>query len=356
MLSIGAQRLFNQQIEHPRLQHPVEILSWLGAIQGQDYSGAKWSLGLRSAGATDVEIEQAVADAVIVRTWLMRGTLHLVAGADVRWMTELVAPRMIANNARRYRQLELDEATLVRSEDILVKALESGKRLARKALFDIMEQNGISAKGQRGVFMLQRASLDGLIIQGVMESNNATFLRLDEAAPEAKTIPRDEALAELARRYFTSRGPATLQDFAWWSGLAMADARAGLEAAKTALIEETIDGERYWLAATTGLKAKSSPTAYAPPGFDEYLLGYKNRNAVLDPQFAQNVCPGGNGIFYPTIVIDGRMVGVWKRTFKKGKIIVNIAPFTSLSPAEETAFATAIARYGEFMQMPVEII
>jgi hypothetical protein len=355
MPTIAAQRLFNQQIEHPRLQHPVEILSWLGAIQGQDYSGAKWSLGLRSAGATDVDIEQAIADTLIVRTWLMRGTLHLVAGADVRWMTELVAPRMIANNARRYRQLELDEPTLMRSDDLLVKALEGGKRLARKALFDILEQNGISTKGQRGVFMLQRASLDGLIFQGVMERNNATFLRVDEAAPDSRTMPRDEALAELARRYFTSRGPATLQDFAWWSGLAMADVREGLESAKTELIEETIDGERYWLAATTRLKAEPSPTAYAPPGFDEYLLGYKDRNAVLEPQYAQHVCPGKNGVFFPTIVIDGRVVGVWKRNFKKGKIIVNIAPFTSLSSAEESAFATTITRYGEFMKTPVTI-
>ncbi|MCI0708879.1 MAG: winged helix DNA-binding domain-containing protein [Chloroflexi bacterium] len=355
MQNIATQRLQNQQIEYPRLKNPAEILSWMGAIQGQDYPGAKWSIGLRLPGSTDAQIEQAVADKQIARTWLMRGTLHLVASADISWMVELLAPRIIAISQPRYRELELDEQTFLQSNDVLVKALEGGQQRSRKDLFVVLEQHGISTKGQRGVHILHRASLDGLIFQGGMQSNNNPyFMRFDEALPDVKSMPRDAALAELARRYFTSRGPATLQDFLWWSGLLVGDARAGLEAVKSDLLEETIAGISYWRSANAMVaQSPGSPCVYIPPGFDEYLLGYKDRDAVLGPQHALKVCPGKNGIFFPTIVIDGRVVGVWKRTIKKDKVVIDPQPFTSLTEVEETAFIAAAQRFGEYLELPV---
>jgi hypothetical protein len=356
MPNIATQRLQNQQIEYPHMKNPVEVLSWLGAIQGQDYSGAKWSLGLRVPGSTDAEIETLIAEKQIVRAWLMRGTLFLVAGADLRWMLELIAPRTIANGMRRKRELGLDEETLSRSNNILIKALEGHKQLTRRQLLGILEEHGISNEGQRGIHLLQHAAQHGLIFQTTVYNNNPLFMLLDEGLPDAKTMSRPDALAELARRYFTSRGPATLQDFAWWAGMTMTDAREGLEAVKHLLVEEKVDEVSYWLPVNASYKdAPDSPCVYMPPGFDEYLLGYKERSAVLAAQHAEKVCPGKNGVFFPTIVCDGQMIGTWKRTFAKGKVVITISPFESITNAEKEAFIAATARFGEYHDLPVEV-
>jgi hypothetical protein len=282
----------------------------------------------------------------------MRGTLHFVAAADSRWLVELIAPRIRAGNARRYKQLELDDKTLVRSSDVIEQALQDtgSKSLARKELFAILEQNGISTQGQRGVYMLQRASLDKLICQGVMQGRESTFL----IPPEARTMTHDEAAAELARRYFASRVPATLKDFTWWSGLAAADARAGFEAVKSALVEEKINGQTYWRSPSSLTAKVSRSSIYLLPGFDEYLLGYTDRGDVLDPQHAKKVLPGG-GIFSPTIVMDGQVVGTWKRVIKKGTVVITPLPFRPMTAAERESLASAVEIYGEFLGTPAVV-
>lgn len=354
MLNIVVQRLHGQQIEHPRFKTPRETVEWLGAMQAQDYAGAKWSVGLRLPGSAESDVEQAIADKTIIRTWVVRGTLHFVAAADVRWMVALVAPRVIASNARRYRELELDARTLARSNAALAKALQGGKQLTRTALFAILEQQGISTQGQRGVFMLQRASLDGLICQGVMRSNDPTFMPLDDAFPKSKTLERDEALAELAKRYWASRGPATLQDFVWWSGLLMTDARAGLEAVKAQFVQETLDGKTYWRSRVKPTTKKTAPIAYLLPGFDEYLLGYKDRTASLDEPRYKRLTPP-NGMLPSTIVINGRVVGTWKRTFEKGAVVIVANPFSPFTAVDRRAIAVAAQRYSEFLGMPYRL-
>jgi hypothetical protein len=354
-LDIARQRLQNQHIARPTFEKPSDVVAWMGAMQAQDYTGAKRSIGLRLCKATDADIEQAIADKTIVRTWPMRGTLHFVAAADVRWMLALLAPGIIAGNARRYRELELDEDTLAHSNTLLVSALQRGKQLKRTELLALLEQNGISTRGQRAPYLLQRACLHSLICQGVTERNNPAYMAIDDSLPKSRTMGRDEALAELAKRYFTSHGPAALRDFAAWSGLSAADACAGLEAVQAQLVHETIDGQTYWLPQSTPAVNHSSPTLYLLPGFDEYLLGYRDRSAVLDSQHANKVVPGGNGMFMPTIVIDGRVAGIWKRTFKKGAIIVTADPFTAFTAAESQAFAAAAHCYGEYLRMPVTL-
>jgi hypothetical protein len=347
-LNIAVRRLHSQQLERPQLKKPGEVVAWLVAAQAQDYAGAKWSIGLRLPGSTDASIEQAIANKTIVRTWALRGTLHFVAAADIRWLLALVAPRVIAGNARRYRELELDEQMLARSNAVLSRALRTGKPLTRTALFVVLQQNGISTQGQRGVYMLQRASLDGLICQGVMRGKDPTFMPLDASFPKIKKMRRDEALAELARRYFTSRGPATLQDFVWWSGLSTAEASAGLEAVKSRLAHESFDGRTYWLSRSRPAIHDRSPTTYLLPGFDEYLLSYKDRSASLDvPRYNRLTPP--NGMLPSTIVIDGRVVSTWKRTLKKDSVVIAAHPFAALTAAEGRAFAVAAHRYGEFL-------
>lgn len=355
---IADQRLASQGISRRRFAFPVDAVRGLVAIQGQDYPGAKWSIGLRVPGSTDDQIEQAVADQQIIRTWLMRGTLHLAAPQDVPWLLDLLAPRQIEGYARRYKELELDEVTLHRSSALFVKALEKEPMLTRSDLRAVLEENGISGEGQRTPHMLHHASMRQLIWQGGMIGNDATF-RLFNPPPDSITRTRDEALAELALRYFTSRGPATLADYIGWSGLTAGDARAGLQAVESQLEQDSIDGQTYYFASvsdTSDVQPDPSPTAYALPGFDEYILGYKNRDTVLDPQFAERICPGKNGIFYPTIVIDGRVVGTWKRTIKKKNILVEVSPFATLTDSDMQAFAVAVQRYGDYHGKPVELI
>jgi hypothetical protein len=353
-LNIAALRLANQRISQSDCKTPQEVVEWLGALQGQDYLGAKWSIGLRLPGSTEDQIEQAIADKRIIRTWMMRGTLHLVSIADVQWILNLLAPRQIAGSARRYQQLELGDDTLTRSSDLFVKALETHGTLTRSELRTMLEENGISGAGQRTVHMLHHASLNRLIYQGVVQSNEPTFMLFEVPATVA-TFTAEEALVELARRYFISRGPSTLQDYVAWSSLTVKDARAGLEAIKSELEEATIDGQTYYFRAADNVKSKPepSPTSYALPGFDEYLLGYRDRSTVLDPEHIERVVPGKNGIFFPTIVIDGRIVGTWKRSFKKGTVVIMTSPFTSLSKVERSAFEAAAQKYGDYLGMPV---
>ena len=351
--SIGLRRLYQQRItqrsSHPAFKNAGEVATWFGAMQGQDYAGTKWAFGLRLPGSTDADIERAIANRVIMRTWAMRGTLHYVAAADIHWLIGLIAPRQIAGNAPRYKQLELDEPTLKRSTALIAKAVQGSKPLTREELFTMLGANGISTAGQRGYHMLQRAGLERLIYQGEMRRNVATFLALDEG----KALPKDEALAELARRYFTSRGPATLADFTHWSGLLISEARAGLASIKSELVEETIDGQSYFLSPEKPKQPEHS--LYLLPGFDEYVLGYKDRSAVLDPQFANAICPGGNGVFMSTIVSEGRIIGTWKRTLKKKTVEIALEPFRPLSSAEIDELSEAAARFGAFLGLTAVI-
>lgn len=352
ILDIAYNRLYNQHIATRTLEHPAQVVGWLGAVQAQDYLGALWAVGLRTRNANEENVKRAIADKTIVRTWPIRGTLHFVAAADVRWMLDLLTPRIIAGRERLYMQLELDDRIFARIKELFVSALQGGKQLPRDAMYGLLEAAHISTTGGRGLHILSRLAQEGIICFGTREGKQQTFALLDEWAPKAKKLARDEALAELAKRYFTSHGPATLQDFVWWSGLRAADARAGLEMAKPHLVKELSDGQTYWLASSMPTAKDASPTAYLLPAFDEYTVAYKDRSAVLNPMCAKQVITG-NGIFYPTIVVDGQIVGTWKRTLKKGTVVITPSPFTRLNEAETRAFAEAASRYGKFLDQSV---
>lgn len=350
--NIAHERLHNQHISRQKFARPDEIVGWLGALQGQDYAGALWSIGLRLRNRTEADIEadieQAIAEKRILRTWALRGTLHFVAADDLHWLLALVAPRIRAGNARRYKQLGLDESIFPRSNDGIANTLQGGKQLTREPLFAALEAIGISTEGQRGVYMLQRAAIDGLICLAGMQGNKPTFM----IAPEGETLPHDQARAELARRYFASHGPATLKDFIWWSGLSAADARAGLEVVKAGLVETKIGSKIFWRAETS--ETTNNNAAYLLPGFDEFVLGYTDRAEILDPQHTKKVQPGG-GMLASTIVIDGRIVGIWKRTLKKERVVIAIAPFRPMAAVERDAVVAAAERYGKFLGMSAEL-
>jgi len=352
-MDIICQRLQNQHIAGTGFEKPGEAVKWLGAVQAQDYLGSLWAIGLRMQSATEHSVEQAAADRTIIRTWPMRGTLHWVSAADVRWMLELLTPRVVASNARRLqRQFGLDEAVFVGSRKVLERALQGGQQLSRTQVYRALEAANISTAGGRGLQIVWRLAQEGVICFGAREGKQPTFVLLDEWAPHAKSMEHDQALAELTRRYFTSHGPATVQDFAWWSGLAASDAQAGLEMVKSHLVQEVMGSQAYWFSSSTSTAQEASPTVHLLPAYDEYTVAYKDRSAVLDPTFAKRA-DSGHGIS-PTMVLDGQVVGTWKRTLNKGSVVIIPNPFTRLTKAQDHAFAVAARQYGVFLGLPAE--
>jgi hypothetical protein len=261
---IAHQRLQNQHIVGAPFARSEEVVAWMGAVQAQEYPGAKWALGLRMQGVKDTEIEQAFAEGKILRTHVMRPTWHFVAPADIRWMLELTAPRVHLANAYYYRMLELDDALFSRSKDAIANALRDGQQLTRAELAAVLAEAGIVAEGMRLGYIVHYAELEGIVCSGARRGKQFTYALLDLRAPQAKTLPRDEALAELTKRYFTSHGPAMIQDFVWWSGLTVADAKAGLEMAGSSLVKEVVDGRSYWRPASMPAVVPSalSPSLY----------------------------------------------------------------------------------------------
>ena len=351
-LDIARLRLHNQSIAQPAFEKPGDVVAWLGAIQAQDYLGALWAVGLRMSHAVEKDIEQALADRTIIRTWPMRGTLHFVAPADARWMLKLLTPRVVSANERRRQQFDLDDATFARSKDVFLGALQGGRQLSRDGMYQALEDAHIPTANQRGLHILGWLAQAGVICFGPRQGKQQTFVLLDEWVPAARTLERDEALAELARRYFTSHGPATVQDFVWWSGLRTADAKAGLDMASSHLAHETVGNQTYWLPQTIRTAKEAAPTVYLLPNYDEYLVGYKNRDDVFDPAHAKLVNTG-TGVFTSAIVLDGQVVGTWKRMLNKGSVVITPSLFTSLTKAKYQAFVAAANRYAAFLGLPV---
>ena len=343
--TIAMARLHNQQLTNKIFKEPAELISHMGAIQGQDYPGAKWAVGLRLPGVHDAQVEKAFTDKTIFRTWLMRGTLHFVAAKDIRWMLELLAPRIITSNMRRYWELELDEKTLKHSNNVLKGALEGGRELNRKELLAILQKRRISTEGQRAAYMLQRASLDGFICQCGVENNNPIYMSMD-SVPKTR-VKREEALAVLTRCYFKSRGPATIGDFMWWSGLLAADARAGVESVASEFTPERIGDVIYW---HSGSKPEmpDMPVAHLLPTYDEYLFAYRDRSASVNFKKTIN---GLKNRYRPTIALNGQIIGTWKRTFKNSTIIMEYNPFKNINNEENQALSQAELSYREFMSM-----
>jgi hypothetical protein len=353
-MNIALQRLHNQHVSRQSFKKPAEVVGWLGAVQAQDYLGSLWAVGLRLPQATEAELEQAIADRTIIRTWPMRSTLHLVAAGDVRWMLPLLTPRIIAGSAGRYRQLELDEVVFARCQEHFQQALEGGKQLTRPELYQVLAQAQIPTANSRGLHILGHLAQKGLICFGPRRGKQPTFTLLEEWVPPGQAWDREEALAELARRYFTSHGPATGHDFAWWSGLKLADARLGIDLAAGSLAKEVMGGQTYWFASSMPAAPGTPPKAFLLPAFDEYTVAYKDRSAILDPRFAKRLNAGG-GILNPVMVADGQVAGIWKRKLTPRAVTLSFYPFKALAANQVEAFSAAARHYGEFLNLPVEL-
>lgn len=351
---IAHHRLQQQGLSQPEFKRPEEVVSWLGAVQAQDYGAAKWGIGLRTQGLTDTDLDNAFDKGLILRTHMMRPTWHFVTPADIRWMQALTAARVNAANAYYYRRLELDEAVFARSNAILASALQGGHYLTRDELGTLLREAGIDTQDRmRLTFLVLRSELDAVICSGPRRGKKFTYALLEERAPQAKILDYEKALAELTRRYFNGHGPATVRDFVWWSGLTVADAEAALEIVGPHLEHLVIDGQTYWFSNSMPVDEDPAHSVYLLPNYDEYIIGYTDRSAAFNVRDTRMENPRDNIVFNHTILIDGRVAGTWKRSFMKGQVLLEARPFASLSAAEQAALARAVRRYGEFHDMPV---
>ncbi len=354
-LDLTARRLFNQQLSAPRLTDPAAVVGWMGAVQAQDYGMATWAVGLRLKGATEASVQQALDAGAILRTHVLRPTWHFVTPADIRWLLELTAPRVRQQVAYYDRQREVDDALLSRAFPVIERALADDHQLTRPELGAALQAEQIDTSDtQRLGHFLMHAELAGLICSGARRGKQPTYALLAERAPDAKPLPRDEALAELTRRYFSGHAPATLKDFAWWSGLTVADCKQGLEMVAGELENAEIGGESYWFAETAS-SAPAKPVAYLLPNYDEYVVGYTDRSTIYDPVHDQQLDARGNFLFNHTIVLDGQVVGIWRRTLKKAVVMVELQPFVALSAGQEEAIRAAAQRFADFLGLSLTL-
>jgi hypothetical protein len=360
---IAARRLAAQQIAHPRFTRLAELVAFMGAIQAQEPAAARWAVGLRLAGRRGVaagvaEIDRALAEGTVLRTHVMRWTWQLIAPADLGWMLSLVTERLMARAARRHRELGLDAAAFRRSHTAFARALGGGVHRTRAELGAALRAAGVAPDGARLSHLLGHAELSGLLCSGAPRGKQATYALVDERAPR-RGAPRTraEAVAALARRYFGSRGPATAADFAWWSGLAPAEARAGLEAVCAELASESAGGVVYWCSPHAArLSEAELARAHLLPAFDEYLIAYKDRGAVLATEHVRRLNAGG-GLLAPCIVVGGRVVGVWRRTFeRRGTVTIALTPFAPLATRARADVAEAAERYAAFLGLGPAIV
>lgn len=338
-------RLHLQQLARPNFESAADVVSWLGAVQGQDYFGALWSIGQRMKKSVESNIEQAIIDRKIVRTWPMRGTLHFVAPKDVRWMLRYLTPRVIARTAGIYKKAGLEKKDFIKSAKVLEKVLRGGKQLTRDEMYEALERAKIQTDNMRGLHILGHVAMEGLICFGARKGKQQTFTLLDEWLPAIKMITKEEALGELALRYFKSHGPATIEDFMWWAGLTKADATLGLNAVKSNFISETVDQKNYWRQSSQSLPKITQSSAYLLPTYDEYGIGYKDRSAIIDDSTYKKI----GGLYTSAIIVSGKVAGVWRRTIKKDAVFIETKLFNPISFQQQQAISKAANKYSRFV-------
>lgn len=347
-------RMHNLLLWGERATDPVRVVEKLTAMQAQEYTPAKWSVAQRCAGVNDEEIERLFAAGEILRVHVLRPTWHFVSARDIAWLLALSGPRVHVANGHMYRRLGIDEDFAARCIRLLRDALRGGEQLTRAEVRDWFARNGVEASGMRLAHILMWAELEGVICSGARRGKQHTYALLQERAPNAETKAPDDALAELTRRYFTTRGPATLRDFSKWSGLTMAQARAGLAMIESELEPVESDGVVYWTSPDAVPDAPSDPPIDLVQGFDEIVSSYgETRSAVL----GDVPLPGtGSDVPLPhTILASGKVVGHWKETVRRREVVVNTHLYRPLTPEEREALEAAVCRLGDFFGLPARL-
>lgn len=343
-------RLINHGLVNSSNTSCQEVVQKSGVIQSQDFSASKLAIGQRLPNSSESDIISSINDGSIIRTSALRGTLHLVSSKDIKWILDLAGPAVITRMQKQYHSVGLDEKSFSKAFKIFSKELD-GKYLTRQELYALLIKNGLSPEENRGVYLINRASLQKKICQGPIKGNEITFTLLDSWAPKAQILEKKDALHELAKRYFQSHGPATFADFVNWSGLSNADAKNAFETIQSSMTKEILNQLEYWYF-DNRKKSPVTNKVFLLPAFDEYILGYKNRELFLDTEYNRKVITV-NGLFYPTVIVNGKVVGIWKRIFSKGNVILDIQLFDSLSKIKHSAIKEELKNLESFLEMPV---
>jgi hypothetical protein len=350
---ISQQRLINQKICNPDLKTAREIASRLGALQAQDYIMSKWALGLRTYNSTEESITQEINSGGIIRTHVLRPTWHIVSSEDVYWLIELSAPQIMVAMSYRDRKLELTKDLLNKAYKILINAMEGNKHRTREELMDELKRAGFRLDENRASHIFMRAEIEGLICSGRQIKNKPSFSLLEEWVPvKNKMADREAALHELGKRYFGTRGPATVRDFSWWSGLSLNDSRLALELNKPNLVSRSLEGQTYWFPESASTRQEKLNN-FLLPSYDEFLISYRDRSAILQV-YENGRVVSKNGIFYPTIVLNGKVAGIWKRSIKKDLAVLELDPF-EYETGLIKIIGESIAKYSGFIKKEVRI-
>ena len=357
-MDIARQRLHRTYLAGSSHATGREVVRALGAVQAQDYEGAKWALSMRTTGATNAELEREFDTGAILRTHVLRPTWHFVDPADIRWMLALTGPSVVKRMSVYDRRLGLEEKTFRRSSAVLEKALRDGTYLTRPELRTLVESKvgplGAGMPGnQRMAHLMMRAELEGLICSGARRNKQFTYVLLDERAPPTAPLDRDEALLELTRRYFRTRSPATPQDFSWWSGLSVSEAKRGIDMAGAELEPVAIDDVKYWVHGDVPGRAK--PSAHLLPNYDEFFIGYRDRNAIGRRLKSARMVTGGSALIAYVIALDGQLVGAWKRSPGRGVVKLELNLLDRLTTAEEKRVLAEVRRFEAFVGRAVEL-
>ena len=356
MNTITARRLRAQRLTGKPFASPVDAVRRLGAVQSQDFAGAKWALALRSRATTDAAIDRLFDDGAILRTHVMRPTWHFVLPEDIGWLLDLTARRIRPGLAVRYRELGIDDKVAARAGAAFAAALSGGRHLTRAELGRVLSAAGISPEGQRLPHLIMGAELDKVIVSGPRHGKQFTYALFDERAPKARELERDQALAELSSRYFRSHGPAQISDFTWWSGLTAAEARKGIELAGPALEHRVIEGSDYWQDAASTNARSDLPVVHLLPNFDEYTVGYRDRSALIPAggRFDPSLYSFGS-ILSNVVTIDGVVHGAWRRSNARAGLLIEVRLSERPAVREAAAVEEALRRMARFLGRSVKL-
>lgn len=331
-----------------------EVAHRMGALQAQDYTMSKWALGLRSKNSTEESITKEVDTGRIIRTHALRPTWHIVSSEDIYWLLELTGPQIKASMRYRDKQLEITDELISKANRVITGALEDKKHKTREELMAELKTAGFRLDDNRASHIFMRAEIECLICSGRQIKNKPAFTLLEEWVPvKNKMVNREAALSELGNRYFVTRGPATLNDFSWWSGLSLKDSRIALELNKNNLISRSYEGQTYWLQESS-LSFEESIEDYILPAYDEFLISYRDRSAILQINKNGRVV-SNNGIFYPAILLDGKVAGTWKRNIKNDIAILEFDPFEKESGLVKR-LGKSIAKYSAYLNKKTDVV
>jgi hypothetical protein len=354
--AIAKRRLINERLIGAPFRTAEAVVESLCAVQAQDYLGALWALGQRLPASTEADAEKPFQAGRILRTHVLRPTWHFVLPTDIAWLLQLTAPRIKAVSAYYLRKEGLDDAKLVlKSQRALARALEGGRFLTREELVSSLDEVGIQARGLRLGYLLILAELDAVICSGPRRGKKFTYASFQERVPKTRERSRAEALAELAQRYFEGHGPATVHDFAWWSGLSVTDAKQGVQFCSPALESCNVEGKTFWFRSEQRSARLPAPCVHLLPNYDEFLIAYKHHEVTLAPNLVQPLGRENNVFSNHLVTLDGRVVGGWRRELDKQLVRVHARMLCKLSAGERRALQAAAERYAEFVGKQLEL-